>query len=133
MTFNIIPAKPTFGNLKQTMFSSEYLQKKNNKIYSCFHNKKNNSCCNYSLFDKTNLNANLVSKQNLFDVCSLAKVDTSRLSVNCKNPYFSVSKTIPCYQVYRIDTRGELFGNSQCGVNNFTRYMDFTNCHVKHK
>ncbi len=126
MTFNIIPAKPTFGNLKQTMDSSEYLQKKNTRIYSCVHNIKCNKCCNYSLYNKHDLNANLISRQNLLYICSLLNNNN-----NICNTRISLSNNIPFYELYKIDPRGELYGNNQCGVNNYVRYMDFNK--IKYK
>lgn len=139
MIFNIIPAKPTFGNLKPTIYSSDYLQKKKNKLNVCNRNRlmnsyenrysllagKDISMCSNPFFNKSNLSANLVSNQNLRDVCSLSKTDNITEITDCQKPYISVSTTDPFYQQYRIDPVGELFGNSQCGVNNFTHYMDF--------
>ena len=127
MHFNITPAKPTFRNLRESLYASDYLQLKKNKLNTCFTKQKYINCklSNdlYSI-NKSNLNANLITKQNLRLVCSLSNNQKSIDNIGCQKTNITISNIVPFYQQYRIDPIGELFGNTQCGVNNFTNYMD---------
>ena len=112
--FNNTYPKPTFGTLQQDLSSSDYLQLKKKRVL----NKANFSSLS---LNRSNLIYNLYSKENLKDVTVLTSSDS-----DSKNPYINPSLS-PFYKYYKIDPVGELFGNSQCGINNFTKYME-PNC-----
>ena len=146
-----IPAKPTFGTVTQVAFQGDYIANKKAKLTYCDKKKCNkiikaSSYNQYNLFNKgryfdalakkcilpfnkTDLIAGQYSKMNLSSVCTVidgypcsqvgscsgcltgAKIDASSLNPD------------PFYLTNTIDPVGNLFGNSECGVNNFTRYM----------
>ena len=151
-TFNPIPAKPAFGTLTQVVYQGDYITNKKAKLVYC-SNRDKKSCNNltkainygeYNLynkgrflnaltngcilpFDKTNLIVSQYSKINLNSVCTVidgfpcSQVDScSGCEVGAK-----IDATIdsPFCQTNTIDPVGALFGKSQCGINNFTRYM----------
>ena len=137
MHFNIIPAKPTFGNLREPLYASDYLQLKKNKLNVCFTKQVGKEV--YAA-NKSNLNANLITKQNLSGVCSLSQnymdnnsMDDDNNNTCCQKTNITNSNVVPFYQQYRIDPKGELFGNTQCGVNNFTNYMELIKVKVNKK
>ncbi len=76
-----------------------------------------------SSFNTSNLAANLYTKECLLDVCVVS--DISNNSCGPKIPIIdaAVSKTNPLYFRYFIDPKGELFGATPCGVNNYVNYM----------
>jgi hypothetical protein len=80
-------------------------------------------------FNKTNLITGQYSKMNLDSVCTVidgypcSQIDSCPgceigASVNA-----DINATEPFYQTNTIDPVGNLFGKSECGINNFTRYM----------
>ena len=102
--FKIIPAKPTFGTLKEVIFQSEYLKNKKSKrsfctsetqcgrvtkadsynhryLYSEGFRLNKLKSCNVLPFDKTNLIANLYSKMEMQHTCSFIHGSTT-----CVNP-----------------------------------------------
>lgn len=85
----------------------EYLKSMNNKI------ERNN---NFFSFNKANLNMNLVNKLNLQNVCVLKDING-----NCPA---NISSTAMPFLTYTIDPSGSLFGNSICGLNNYTNYLE---------
>ena len=106
---SLFVAKPTFGNLQYDLSASDYLIIKKQRILGNkrFINK----------FNTKNLIYNLYSKENLLYVNTLSN------NVGQTNPYINISLK-PFYKYYNIDPKGELFGNSTCGINNFTKYME---------
>ena len=77
-------------------------------------------------FNKTNLVAGLYSKMDLQNVCTLINgfpcnnIDTCSA---CKNPVsVNSDSTDPLNWSNTIDPLGELFGNTPCGIQNFTNY-----------
>jgi hypothetical protein len=146
-----IPAKPTFGKLKPQLYAGDYIKNKavttilqnkktqfiSNNICNinndcsnclargkkfCYRNKCNYNCCNNTdgrliNIDYTKLNINLITKEDLKDV------DVIETFPQGKNPTtINPNITTPFYQNYTIDPKGELFGNTCCGVNNFLLY-----------
>jgi hypothetical protein len=83
-------------------------------------------------FDKTNLIAGLYSKMNLTSVCTVINGNPCSQIDSCSGCEVGAiidarsSVTEPFYQTNTIDPVGNLFGNSQCGPNNFTRYMVYS-------
>lgn len=106
--FNITYAKPTFGTLQQDLSAGDYLQLKKKRVLT----KANISTLS---LNRSNLIYNLYSKENLKDVTVISS-DSGNSYIN---PLYK-----PFYKYYKIDPNGELFGNSQCGINNYTKYME---------
>jgi hypothetical protein len=151
--FKKISAKPTFGNLKQTIYQSDYINNKKSKLTYCnsatdvckkitytpsydnyylFNNGRylqrlKNEC--ELLFDKTNLISGLYTKMDLANVCTVidgspcSQVDYC--SACLTGAKIDINSPDPLYETKTIDPVGELFGNSQCGINNFTHYMKY--------
>jgi hypothetical protein len=144
---NCIPAKPTFGKMKPEVYASDYiknksistiLQNKKNKFNLandfnfnsscqncrirgkkfCYRNKCNTKCCNYNDdIDYTKLNINLITKEDLAGVTVIETfpggVSPTTIDPNLNTPF---------YENYTIDPKGELFGNTCCGINNYLLY-----------
>lgn len=155
-TFKPIPGKPAFGTLTQVVYQGDYISNKKAKLFYCLNRDKTNcnkldKAQNYNQyiqfykgrylnaldngcilpFDKTNLIAGQYTKMDLTDVCTVidgypcSQIDScsgcsSGASID------ATSATEPFYQTNTIDPVGNLFGNSQCGTNNFTRYMVYS-------
>jgi len=104
--FAVIPAKPTFGTLNDVIYQSDYLAVKKAKI-----------CCKEApspyICGKNDLVVGQYLKMNLNGVTTV--------SSNTIVP----TKKIPFYESNTIDPIGELFGNTQCGELNYTKYLQF--------
>jgi hypothetical protein len=72
-------------------------------------------------FNRANLYVNLYSQMDLSGVCPI--VD---LSGNCPTVIASTVTPSALNLDYVIDPSGVLFGNSTCGINNFTEFMTTT-------
>jgi hypothetical protein len=142
--FQPLPAKPSFGTLQKNSYSSDYTKKlklKNILAYSIKNQTKrnlsqeqlidlkncelkNNIIFNKSYLDKTNLIAGQYSQENLEGVITVSAAN------QITSPYTSTtivpSPTIPFYFNYNIDPTGALFGNTQCGLNNYVNFMQIT-------
>jgi hypothetical protein len=144
---NCIPAKPTFGKMKPRLYASDYIKNKaistilqnrknlfhlNNNVdvnskcancyvrgkKFCYRNKCNSKCCNYNdNIDYTKLNINLITKEDL-EYVTVIETFPDGISPTTINPNI----TTPFYQNYRIDPKGELFGNTCCGKNIYLLY-----------
>ena len=105
-------AKPTFGTLVTLQYASDYIANKKTKRV-CSTKK----CRSFKTFEesvnKTELNYNLYTEQNLKGVDVLEKENVSSTSID---------PSLNFTQNYTIDPRGELFGNTPCGWNRFTHY-----------
>lgn len=152
--FQTIPAKPTFGTLRENLYQSDYIKVKRNKLAYCKSNwvynriKKPNY---YRFINSFNVGPNLATginkgnlimgqytKLNLNHVCTVAvgppptePCSTIFDCYPCQNnePVTINSCTChdePFYYCNTIDPNGELFGASQCGELNYTHYMGFT-------
>jgi len=151
--FKIIPAKPTFGTLRQNAFAfqSDYIALKKSKLVYCHsftscgkpkkminYNQMNlfnngqrlsyNYLANNHLipFNKSDLISGLYSKMDLKNVCTLiiglpcSNIDTCTA---CKNAVsINAASTMPLNWTNTIDPVGALFGNTPCGIQNFTNY-----------
>lgn len=154
--FKIIPAKPTFGTLRSNTntFQSDYITNKKARLAYCNAPDKcaknsssynqmnllnngrrlsNKYLANNGLipFNKSNLIAGLYSKMDLENVCTLINgfpcnnIDTS--CVACQNAVsINSGDSVPLNWTNTIDPVGALFGNTPCGIENFTKYMKFT-------
>lgn len=144
---NCIPAKPTFGKMKPQLYASDYIKNKSistilqtnkNKFNLandfnfnsscqncrirgkkfCYRNKCNTKCCIYNDdIDYTKLNINLITKEDLEGVTVIETfprgVYPTTIDPNLNTPF---------YENYTIDPKGELFGNTCCGINNYLLY-----------
>ena len=129
--FAPIPAKPTFGTVQPLLYSSDYLNYKKTRALNCVcypTNIKPNYNNYYLTLDrrifrnelnKTNLVYGLYSKENLKYVTPISSNTLQPTAVSVIQP-----SSVPFYQYYIIDQKGELFGNTQCGENNFVNYME---------
>ena len=155
-TFKPISGKPTFGTLTQVVYQGDYINNKKAKLVYCLNKDKTNcnkfakapNYKEYNLynkgryldalnkgcilpFNKTNLIAGQYSKMNLASVCTVisgypcSQIDSCP---ECLNPTLinATTATEPFYQTNTIDPVGSLFGKTQCGINNFTRYMVYS-------
>jgi hypothetical protein len=145
-TFSPIPAKSAFGNILSTDYASDYIRNKKAKLAYC--NKKvvikQSQCqsqsqiqsqsdlllynqgqllynytdpsCNVSSFNSANLVAGLYTQENLEGVNVLSDI-LGNTPTTIDNTY------VPFYSYYNIDPSGQLFGNTTCGIINFTNYM----------
>ena len=157
--FAPIPAKPTFGTLKENLYQSDYINSKKSKLAYCrtpsYCNKikisngyeginsynlgrysRNLETCNIIPVNKGNLIIGQYSKLNLNNVCTISygtpptKPCSNDNPCNpCQNTTSVIidpnSATEPFYWNKTIDPLGELFGASQCGELNYTKYMVF--------
>jgi len=149
--FAPIPAKPTFGTLRENLYQSDYLNRKKAKYAYCrtpsYCNKikiansydlinlyklgrysRNLETCNIIPINKGNLIMGQYTKLNLKNVCTVSNgTPPTRPCTNCdpcKNNTVSLVETdVPFYFNKTIDPLGELFGSSQCGELNYTGYM----------
>ena len=125
--FAPIPAKPSFGTLKENLYQSDYINRKKNK-------------CNTILpINKSNLIVGQYTKLNLYDVCTVSNgfppSNPCEFNNECNPCYDSgeeaivkidgTSTTIQFNLKYTIDPLGELFGKTPCGILNYTNYMVF--------
>lgn len=144
--FQPIPAKPTFGVVRANTYSSDYIKNKksliayrnNVKSFACkkgysqgellsynkgFYLNKIYLLCGEKPFNKNDLVAGNYVTQNLDSIVTVS------LATDVDPPYDNVAtinnSNTPFYSYYNIDPTGALFGNSACGINNWTNYMQF--------
>ncbi len=131
---NISSANKTFGQFKEPKDASEYLHNKKARATYCVANKCAPSIKVYSesdrlLFNKSNqlslypcangfntanLNINLITRLNLRGVPVIQDASSGAV------PSTITLDSVP-FLDYVIDPSGILFGNSVCGINNFTK------------
>lgn len=137
-SFKNYPAKAAFGSNKGTNEAGDYIFKKKARATYCTSSRcppiyNLNSQGELNLlrtakyidrsnnqlpFNKNNLNINLVTKLDLTNVCVIEDASGNVC------PTTIVYTDIPnFYNRYIIDPNGQLFGNTQCGVNNFLNYL----------
>jgi len=138
---NCFPAKPAFGKMKSQPYAGDYIRnkaittvlqnKKTKYVFNdcldkrkkyCNRNRCDNICCSNiggyeTNIDYTKLNINLTTKEDLQGV-NVIETFPDGISPTTIDPNI----TTPFYQNYTIDPRGELFGNTCCGINNFLLY-----------
>lgn len=132
--FKTYSGKATFAEVKEPISGREYILNKIAKMNYCNSNmclpnqkvntqgnllllKKSNKLKNTSNFNKNELYNNLYTKLDLKDICPITD-----LSGNCPVEIDPLNP-IPPYINYIIDPSGALFGDSSCGITNFTSYM----------
>ena len=114
---NSYQAKPSFQSNKETLTGSDYITRK----------KRNLTCCSSNVtpysrnYVNGSLNMNLFTTLNLTNVCV---IDSSSNLLQCTtNLNYTTNSLTPFFENYTIDPNGCLFGNSQCGINNFQNYI----------
>ena len=152
------PAKPTFGNLRESVYQSEYIGRKKGKLLYCNNINVCNRLRNSDSYDKINIfnkglytyrlnkcpilpcsKDNLVvgqyTKLDLKDVCVVVEGKPAIIvegkpcsytfeDTSCENKDdFTINLNNVFYQSSIIDPKGQLFGDTQCGQNNFVKYM----------
>ena len=142
--FQPFPAKPAFGTLQKNTYASDYTKKLKlrNSIHDSIQNQtkgnltqqqfidlkncelKYNILFNKSYLDKRNLIAGQYSNENLEGVITVSSSNETEEPYNETN--ILPSNNVPFYVDYNIDPTGALFGNSQCGLNNFTNFMQIS-------
>lgn len=152
--FKTISAKPTFGNLRENLYQSDYIHRKkslsllNTKPSRHELNSFNIHNCTFLPSNKNNLIAGQYTKLNLTDVCTVSEInykvnpqpcsfDLSYICNPCQNnSLIKINpkiETKPFYYQYQIDPLGELFGKTQCGELNYTHYMIYKPYTIPHK
>jgi len=141
--FSPIPANPTFGNKQNNyVYTSDYIT--NKKIKYQMNNSNTNSVIfnypsnyqtdstqgNLLLFNqyrypRKNYNSfNLIS--GLYTKLDLKNVNVLETTTNPTTTPTSINPTLlsttPFYENYTIDPNGALFGNTQCGINNYINF-----------
>jgi hypothetical protein len=118
-------------NITMSSYDKYYLLKSNNYLNAI--NK------GYLLpYKKADLISGLYSKMDLKDVCTVTNNTPCSDIYSCDSCYYPTvinsNATTPFYLSNTIDPVGSLFGNSQCGINNYTNFLVYespkktTNC-----
>lgn len=113
------PASAAFGQLKEPLIASDYLQRKKQSLYGfcgpqCDPAELDSK---FWSFNRYNLQSTLVLQQNLAGVQVLAN------AADGKSPVFLDPKKVP-FMDYVIDPNGSLFGQTTCGPLNYTTYSE---------
>lgn len=125
---------PAFGVFKEPKDASEYTTKKKASLLcNKIKNYKNQKCTPTQIEDYLNsvnlnygdLNINLITKLNLENkrVISYNYTDPSNNLIKPGVSPASINKNLIPYISYVIDPSGQLFGNTPCGITNYTKYM----------
>lgn len=111
--------KAAFGQLKEPLLASEYLQRKKQALIGvCGTNCDPTELdSKFWSFNRSNLQSTLVMQQNLAGVTVLTK------AADGSTPVFLSPKDVP-FLDYVIDPTGALFGQSVCGPLNYTSYAE---------
>ena len=142
--FQPIPAKPSFGILRANNYASDYI--KNKKSLITYRNNIRSPTCKrgYSQAELLNFNKGYYlynrylkcgekpfNKYDLiagnYAVEKLTNVVSVSPSYQLEPPYSSttIDPSVSFYTNYNIDPEGVLFGNSLCGLNNWTNFMKY--------
>lgn len=133
---NIYTAKPAFGTNIESDDAGNYIKNKTAKASFCNALKCPQTTIGISQsnylqlkqarylgnfrcspkYGNINLNSNLYTTMNLENVCVINSLATN----TCPDTKINPSNVF--YTTYQIDPYGLLFGNSQCGINNYLQY-----------
>ena len=139
-SFKSIPGRPAFGVFSEPLEAGEYILNKKARTTYCVTNNcaprvRVGSESNLLLFrrssnlsvypcknaiNKANLNINLITELDLTNVPVISDLSSNFF------PTTITTTAIP-YLDYNIDPCGNLFGNTICGINNFTHYLKYNN------
>jgi hypothetical protein len=138
-SFSNYQAKPTFGQIKEPIYASDYISEKKatllfNKKY-CSFNKNVYSQSNYLNILKRNQfifnkNSYLINNNQLY-INLITQLDLSHnipiISDLSGNTYpVTIDETLEPYLKYNIDISGNLFGNTPCGLYNWREYLTYS-------
>ena len=136
-TFHTNSGRTAFGVFKEPKNCGDYTYNKTAKTTFCVPNVcvpsttvntqgnklllyRSNKLTYYScsdIFNKSNLNVNLITKLDLQDI---PVIQNNNSPYNCPT---DISSTSTPYLDYSIDPSGILFGNNTCGINNSVNYL----------
>ena len=136
-------AKASFGTIRKNNYASDYTNKLTGQLIYCDALKRCNQLARVNSYEeknlynnflvcpginKTNLVAGLYTKEDLAGVTTVCAVSNSCCAglpyEACAIPSTTIVTTnVPFYAFYKIDPKGRLFGNTECGVNNYRNYM----------
>jgi hypothetical protein len=141
-TFSIYPAKPAFGTFRESVDAGDYIKNKAAKATYCqanlcpsFLNTKsqsdllllrqaknlsNNRCFQHG--NNNDLNSNLYTKLDLNDICVIKNVEDDKCPT-------TIDPSLTFLGNYEIDPNGNLFGNTQCSINNYLNYRIYNPPH----
>lgn len=142
--FKTIPAKPTFGTIKEELYQSDYINRKKKQAMNCNTGLTNSSCLKHNIYpiNKSNLIVGQYAFLDLSDTCVAINQPIPNEIGTCFNTP-NVKDCVTCnvpitmnvgtngkwdsgnsnfYQDVYIDPIGELFGYSQCGELNYTHF-----------
>ncbi len=117
--FQPIPGKPAFGVRKEKWDSSDQTTALRRRRRA-FVDRRIERILDINLrenINKQKLISSLYYEQDLAPAVTLSQGTDIDPKVN--------PNLTPFYQYYRIDPRGNLFGRTYCGLNNYTDYMRF--------
>ena len=106
--------KAAFGQMQEPVLASDYIARKRKRVANCWLPR--DPCPLADEVNPYNLQINLVTKQELKGVAVMASAGNVGVSPVALNP-----KGIP-FLDYVIDPTGSLFGQTNCGLLNFTQY-----------
>lgn len=133
-------ARPTFAEFNEPQDAGEYITNKKIKTSFCkpnfcHPNKNIGSQSSYqnlikantlgfypcvNTIDKTQLYVNLITQINL------TGIDTPIISDLSGNAYpVEINTNVIPYTKYNIDPSGVLFGNTTCGITNYTNFLQY--------
>jgi len=130
--FTSAPGKSAFGSFYESKNAGSYIENKRKKTMYCkptlctstksqgellalrYANYEANDIY-FNSFNKANLAVNLITKLDTQDVCAIKSKDPNQCPANIKlgSSIFN----------YTIDPNGSLFGDSVCGLTNYTKYL----------
>jgi hypothetical protein len=122
---NNASANRTFGQLMVPQDASDYISYKRAKVLI----EKQQGLTpiqhyaypySFELVNKTSLNVNLYTQLNLQEVVVLQHNGPPSFAPTTLDPDAVFTTT------YFMDPQGQLFGQTNCGYNHFTKYMQFT-------
>lgn len=77
-----------------------------------------------NVINKSNLNINLITQLNLLDVTVITDFSNNSAPISILPGTIDNFGT-NLYLTYNVDPSGSLFGNTNCGSNNFVSYMEY--------
>ena len=144
-SFNNNSGKKTFGVFSESLDAGEYIRNKKTRASfpianKCKQSTKFRSESDYLLYNKSNYLSvyscvNSVDKSelfiNLFTQLDLTSVPVIQNFDNLNVPTSIVPTTLNNanfypYLTYNIDPSGVLFGDTVCGIDNYTNFMVYT-------
>jgi hypothetical protein len=145
-SFKSYSGKSAFAEVQEPMDAGEYILNKKASTTYCKPNvcqpnrnigsesnlltlKKANALLFNSFidnFNKSELYVNLYTQLDLDGVAVITDLSGNfPVSMTTNIPYLNKNSNLPNYTNYVIDPSGNLFGNTTCGIDNYTNYMTY--------